>query len=510
MSLFPLIVGEHTRDVGSGCLYSGRQFHVIWLHIPTWIASDGWPHAIDIVPGKGEGVSRRAGAGICAAAHRHRSRFETKLDVEQVKSGALPPGRIMQAEPRVAENEGETVADFLAAARAAVAAGDFERARTICLNLYRGLFEAAGDHAGFVNALMGTGLAETAEVLLRDFALALQQAGPTEALEVLLADATAWFADNPWFAAEYADLASRRGDFEGAAYRWEAVRSRWPNLAPGSLPVPLANEQAFVNVVAGLDVDEAAFQHEMARERPSSRTYIIVFTPRSGSSWLASILAATDSLGQPAEYLNPAFVRGAAHEMNSKDPSGLLGMLRRRRKSINGVFGIKVTAVDVVLYGEAEFFGAFDVDTVIFNLWRDNLVAQGISLYRAVTTGRFHSRGAAERAAEPPIYDPALIAQWVLHVANYENQNLLMLSRRGLHPRSLRYEDIVRSPATAVSIFADAMRVDVPVERAIASKAAKLRKIADDWNRTAELRFRQEEVEFVRSIEARRLIKREP
>jgi LPS sulfotransferase NodH len=196
--------------------------------------------------------------------------------------------------------------------------------------------------------------------------------------------------------------------------------------------------------------------------------------------------------------------------MNSTDPSGLLAILRRRRKSVNGVFGIKVTAVDVMLYGEAEFYSAFDEETVIFNLWRDNLVAQGVSLYRAVSTGRFHSWGADEAAIETPVYDRALIRQSIQHVADYENQNLLMLARHAYCPRMLRYEDIVRSRTTAISIFADAMRVDLPGEQPTGAKSKEPRKIGDDWNRAMEMQFRREEAEFLHDIEARRLIKREP
>jgi LPS sulfotransferase NodH len=347
--------------------------------------------------------------------------------------------------------------------------------------------------------LLREGLAGTAETLMHDFTLALQCAGQTEAQEALLRNAISRFADNPWFATEYALLASRRGDLKAAACRSEAVRSRWSDRA--ALP--------FAIIVAGLDVDEAAFEREMMQERPSDRNYIIVFTPRSGSTWLSSILGATQLLGNPEEYINPAFVRNTAKAMNSTDPSGLLAILRRRRKSRNGVFGIKVTAVDVMLYGEAQFYSAFDEDTVIFNLWRDNLVAQGISLYRAVSTGRFHSWDADKGVTETAVYDRARIKQWVQHVADYENQNLLMLARHACSPRSLCYEDIVRSRTMAISIFADAMRVDLPIGQLAGLESSELRKIGDDWNRAMELQFRHEEAEFLHDIEAQRLIKHE-
>jgi hypothetical protein len=97
-----------------------------------------------------------------------------------------------------------TVADFLAAARVATIAGDHDRARAICVSLYRRLFASehslfASEHyyVRFVDVLLREGLVVTAETLMRDFMLTLQHAGQTEAQEALLRDAILRFADNP-------------------------------------------------------------------------------------------------------------------------------------------------------------------------------------------------------------------------------------------------------------------------------------------------------------------------
>jgi SAM-dependent methyltransferase len=135
-----------------------------------------------------------------------------------------------------------TVADFLAAARAATIAGDHDHARAICVSLYRrffasehGLFASEHYYVRFVDVLLREGMAGTAETLMRDFTLTLQGAGQAEAQEALLSDAILRFPDNSWFATEYASLASQRGDLEDAACRWEAVRSRWPDQVPENL-----------------------------------------------------------------------------------------------------------------------------------------------------------------------------------------------------------------------------------------------------------------------------------
>ena len=399
-------------------------------------------------------------------------------------------------------NDTDTIAGLLAAARAASAVGDPGRAGAICLSVYQRFFTGAQDHASFVRLLLREGLGGQAEALTQDLARALERTGQLEAHDALLAEATGFFPDQPWFATEYARLAGQQGAFEEAAYRWEAVRARWPDRALASLPVPTSNDQAFVNRVAGLRVDAAAFARAMAQETPADRNYIILFSPRSGSGWLRSVLTATHCLGEPGEYISPAFVRDLATQMHCNEAAGLLAMLRRRRKSPNGVFGVKVTAIDIVLFGEATFFAAFGADTAIFHLWRENLVAQGLSLYRAVSSGEFHDGDARGAVVAPPPYDAARIAHWILHVANYENQNVLMLARHGFRACSLRYEDLIGNAEAAIATIADALGIDPPA----AIAASGPRKLGDGWNREAELRFRREQAQFVREIDARRLL----
>ena len=51
----------------------------------------------------------------------------------------------------------------------------------------------------------------------------------------------------------------------------------------------------------------------------------------------------------------------------------------------------------------------------------------------------------------------------------------------------------MRNRAATISLFADAMRVNLPADQLALPQPGELRKIGDDWNRAAELRFRDEE-----------------
>ncbi len=264
----------------------------------------------------------------------------------------------------------------------------------------------------------------------------------------------------------------------------------------------------FETITKDLVVDDAARIAECEKLVPAHRHYVIFFTARSGSTWLTSVLSATKQLGVPEEYINPDFVLDVCKSVRARTQVDMLQVLFRRRKTPNGVFGIEVRHIDIELFGIEQFFSIFGPETVFFNLWRDNMVSQAISLYRAVYTGRFHSTD--PRQAPPPPYDGDGIKRWMTHLLNTENKNLRLLASEGRPARFLRYEDIFRHEATTVAMIADALRVDIPPAPPGGEAPPKQEKLGDSWNKEAEATFRSREAQFVAETEAARLIRRQP
>lgn len=274
-------------------------------------------------------------------------------------------------------------------------------------------------------------------------------------------------------------------------------------ILPHGLPM---NEKLFVNLVRDLTVDEAAFARERQRLAPAERCYVVYFSPRSGSTWLTAILAATQRLGFPEEYLNPNHVRAVAEAMQTTDAADLLRMLQRRRKTANGVFGIEVRDIDVHLFGRDVFFDVFGADTVFFHLWRDNIVAQGISLFRAVTSGQFHAKR-GDAPAPAPAFDAEAIRDWISHVAGVENENVRGLQASGRAAHMICYENIIKDRAGTLAVFAGALGVSLQPEDVADHDAAAPIRLGDAWSEQAEARVRREHAAFVAEIEAARLIR---
>ncbi|MBU6426182.1 MAG: hypothetical protein KGQ69_07595, partial [Rhodospirillales bacterium] len=203
--------------------------------------------------------------------------------------------------------------------------------------------------------------------------------------------------------------------------------------------------------VRNLIVDKGAFIRELAATEPPSHKYVIMFTARSGSTWLTNVLSSTKLLGTPEEFINPDFVLGVARSLNAKEAAPFLELLKCRRKSPNGVFGIEARHVDIELLGEEAFFKTFGAETIFFNLWRENIIAQAISLYRAVNSGRYHSTDNAVSSVPP--YDADQIDKWLVHLHLQENANIKILRKRGIAFDNLRYETIVKNRDATIAHF---------------------------------------------------------
>lgn len=268
------------------------------------------------------------------------------------------------------------------------------------------------------------------------------------------------------------------------------------------------SDRSFMSLVQNLEVSARDYAYEMSQTTPPARSYVIMFMARSGSSWLTSLLSGTGRLGHPEEYINPNFVRGVAQSLNSREPEAFLRLLQRRRKTANGIFGIEVRAFDVQNFGPEIFFATFGYETVFFNLWRENLILQAISLYRALSSDVWHST--ESRTAAPPPYDEDEIERLALQLLAEENDNLRMLLAHGRRFRPLCYETMVADRPGTLRLFAEALGVELEQSCYTQPHESEHSKIGDDWNEEVERRFRQSRPAFVARAEAQRQIRQLP
>jgi LPS sulfotransferase NodH len=264
-------------------------------------------------------------------------------------------------------------------------------------------------------------------------------------------------------------------------------------------------DRRFETIVRDLEINERDYEYEMSQTTPPARGYVIMFMARSGSSWLTSLLSGTEALGYPEEYINPNFVREVARSLNSREQNGFLKLLERRRKTENGIFGIEVRAFDVYQFGPDVFFRHFGYETLFFNLWRENLLLQAISLYRAMESGRWHSY---EAPASLPPYNADKIESMALQLLREENDNVRMLRDYSRRARPLLYETMVNDRVGTLRLFADALGVELEARHYAQPARGEHVKIGDEWNEEAERRFRTERPAFLTWLAGQRELKK--
>jgi trehalose 2-sulfotransferase len=260
-------------------------------------------------------------------------------------------------------------------------------------------------------------------------------------------------------------------------------------------------ERLFQNVIV-----DPARQARLFRRPAAKRMCVIYFTPRSGSSWLTSILAATGQLGAGNEALNPDFIPDIAQAIDAPDMDSYIQMLLRQF-NMGDVFSVEVTAHQIIsVFENYEAFHQYFGLATCFWLIREDIVSQAVSLAKMIATKIAHSEGTDEstRLLSESLftYDSESIKNWILHIRAAEMDSEAWFQDYGLEPLRMSYEQTTRMPPLKmVNVFArhlglpDIAPMEFPVTHT---------KLATPQNRMFADRFRTEETRFTARIDADR------
>ena len=243
-------------------------------------------------------------------------------------------------------------------------------------------------------------------------------------------------------------------------------------------------------------------------------SYILCGTPRTGSTLLCEMLAASGVAGVPDSYLASKFVPWWAGEwgLPSQEAAGEAFWPAYLEKALKvgrggtGVFGLRLMREDLeaalaVLDGlwpglpddRARFEQAFG-PVLFLHLSREDKLAQAVSLVKAQQTGLWHiapDGREVERLAPPapPVYDFARLAAEVARLEAFDAAWEPWFAAQGIEPLRLRYETVAQDPATAVEAVLRGLGVTVPDLSALKPAVAVLAdEVSAEWIR----RYREE------------------
>jgi LPS sulfotransferase NodH len=228
--------------------------------------------------------------------------------------------------------------------------------------------------------------------------------------------------------------------------------------------------------------------HDVPEPSGPQRAYVIASLPRTGSTLLGRLLGATGAVGDAKEWLNPMQIRDLERRLAPDRATRLrqaplvgpfqalagrgswsearlrsyLSRVRARRTGPSGIFGLKIH-----LHHYQRWLGERDPRDLLgpvtwLAITRGDEVAQAVSWYRALQTGRWT---ASERGWLPPIYDRRGIAALLDRIEAMEATWERTYARLGVTPHRVTYEALSSDPIATVRSALRALGVEgeVPV-----------------------------------------------
>lgn len=202
----------------------------------------------------------------------------------------------------------------------------------------------------------------------------------------------------------------------------------------------------------------------------AQKSYAILTTPRSGSTYFCDLLDSTAIAGHPAEHIRLATQELSLH--CNFDYLNLLGNLMAHRTTSNGVFGTKLISHFLFELKRAKpsFRAIFKEIDYFILLIRQDKVAQAVSLFLAQTTEIWHIHNNANKASYQSILDEieindALLDEVEQKVIFFEQQEARLkriLANHNIEPLIVVYEDILQDASAEVNRVLDFLGIVKP------------------------------------------------
>lgn len=248
---------------------------------------------------------------------------------------------------------------------------------------------------------------------------------------------------------------------------------------------------------------------------PAYSSYIICGTPRSGSTMLCEMLAATGVAGRPNSYFRQQSFEHWADRWGVPHPDGVdnaafdrafLAAMLREGSNGTGIFGIRIMWVSIAeasrrldrLNGAPgdvteRFKEAFGLPLYI-HLSREDKVAQAISRLRAEQSGLWHvaSDGSTYEGVAIPAptrYDGARIKALYDELHGDEAGWEAFFATHGIAPLRLTYNTMTANPQGALAGILAALGRDPEIARTVSVRTSKM---GDGTSREWADRFRRE------------------
>ncbi|MBJ3774391.1 Stf0 family sulfotransferase [Acuticoccus mangrovi] len=189
---------------------------------------------------------------------------------------------------------------------------------------------------------------------------------------------------------------------------------------------------------------------------------VICMTPRSGSSYLGSVLR-ENGFGTTQEHFR---IVGGSLERDAEKLKGKSyeGYFREKvqRLTENGYFSVKLDWPQFVPLYFSSVFATYLNNANFVYLTRSDILAQAISRYVATVTGYFHTtnEGGVQEGVVP--FDYEGIRKHLDYLVTMQGDWERFFASEGLLPVRITYEEVATNPTEAFAKIAQAIGAPVP------------------------------------------------
>ena len=214
-------------------------------------------------------------------------------------------------------------------------------------------------------------------------------------------------------------------------------------------------------------------------------TYYICFTNRSGSNYLANLIASDERMACAGENINFDTVIDWSKSKNFKNFREYYYWLSDSHKGSLNKFGCKVDAGQLIYLINEGLLNQLEVKPKFIHIVRNDIIAQAVSLFIARKTQRWTSSQEAINAQIE--FDFLEIANIAYSICNQNSIFNLIFNLLEVEPMVIVYEDLVNNPQSSLELISDFLAV--PTLRYDENKI-KIQKQANDLNQAFIKEFR--------------------
>jgi len=243
---------------------------------------------------------------------------------------------------------------------------------------------------------------------------------------------------------------------------------------------------------------------------PRFSSLVICTTPRSGSTFLCRLLAATGRAGNPeswfhspslSDWLSYYDLNAAPFHDQAETLKAVFAAAIERGTADTGVFGLRMQRSSFDYFAEqlAHLFPGHNTDkdriasafgpALFVHLTREDKLAQAVSLVRAEQSGLWH-RAASGRELErlsphqDPVYDPGAIAGHLRRLRALEVRWDEWFRDQGISPLRVTYDTLTKDPQRVAGLITNHIWRGKSGIGAIPVPTAKLAdQLSVDWAR---------------------------